>query len=58
MRNIKWIFIGKQNHSFLIMFCHYFISNSGTNCGEQGALKLGEGLSKLINISNLTLDLG
>ncbi len=40
------------------MFCHYFISKSFNICEEQGAAKLGEGLTKLINISNLTLDLG
>ncbi len=39
------------------MFCHYLILKSWNNCGEQGAAKLVEGLSKLINISNLTLDL-
>jgi hypothetical protein len=39
------------------MNCLYFISKSGNNCGDQGAAKLGEGLSKLINISNLSLDL-
>jgi hypothetical protein len=39
------------------MNCHYFNSNRGNNFGEQGFEKLGEGLSKLINISNLSLDL-
>ncbi len=32
------------------MFCHYFTSKSSNNLGDQGAEKLGEGLSKLINI--------
>ncbi len=40
------------------MLSNYFFSNSINKFGEQGAAKLGEGLSKLINISNLTLDLG
>ncbi len=39
------------------MFVHYYISKSANNFGEQGAAKLGEGLSKLINISNLTLEI-
>ncbi len=39
------------------MFCHYFTSESENKCGEEGVSKLGEGLSKLINISNLTLNL-
>jgi hypothetical protein len=50
MRNLKRNFIGKQNHSFLFMFCHYFISKRNNNCGDQGTAKIGEGLSKLINI--------
>jgi hypothetical protein len=40
------------------MFYLYFTSKRKNNLGEKGAAKLGEGLSKLINISNLTLDLG
>jgi hypothetical protein len=39
------------------MFCYFIISKSWNVCGEQAAAKLGEGLSKLINISNLTLNL-
>ena len=39
------------------MFCYFIISKSWNICGEQAAAKLGEGLSKLINISNLTLNL-
>ncbi len=39
------------------MYGHFFISKSHNNCGDQGAEKLGKGLSKLINISKLTLNL-
>jgi hypothetical protein len=39
------------------MSYNYFNSNRDNNLGEQGAEKLVEGLSKLINISNLTLKL-
>jgi hypothetical protein len=39
------------------MICHYYILKRDNKLGEQGAAKLGEGLSKLINISILTLDL-
>jgi hypothetical protein len=39
------------------MFYHYIISKSKNKCGEKEAAKIGEGLSKLSNISNLTLDL-
>ncbi len=43
-------FFWKTKSIILSMNCHHFISNSGNNCGEQEAEKLGEGLSKLINI--------
>jgi hypothetical protein len=39
------------------MFCHYFTLNRDNELGEQGEAKLVESLSKLINISSLTLDL-
>ncbi len=39
------------------MNCHYYISKRANSLGEQGAANLGEGLSKLINISNLSLNL-
>ncbi len=39
------------------MFCYYCTSKSLNNFIEEGAAKIGEGLSKLINISNLYLNL-
>ncbi len=39
------------------MLCHQLISKSQNNCGDQGAEKLGESISKLVNISYLFLDL-
>ncbi len=50
-------FYWKTKSFIFILFCHYLISNSGNNYGEQGTGKLAESLSKLINITNLTLDL-
>jgi hypothetical protein len=50
-------FFLKSKSFILSMNCLYFISNSGNYCGDQGAANLCEGLYKLINISNLNLDL-
>jgi hypothetical protein len=48
----------KTKSFILFMNCLYFVSKRNNICGEQGAAKLGEGISKLIIISNLTLNLG
>jgi hypothetical protein len=54
---LKLYFLFENKIIFVFPIIIFNIFQSGNSIGDDGSVKLGEGISKLVNLTNITFDL-